>query len=50
MVKNRHWLSLGTVVIVCTAGLLVGRSQAQPEKGQQADPQSSTGFTASPPR
>jgi hypothetical protein len=38
MDKARCRLSLGMVIVVVAAGLLVGRSQAQPEPGQRADP------------
>ena len=38
MSKNRKLLSLGIVVVFVAAGLLVGRSEAQPEQGRRADP------------
>jgi hypothetical protein len=36
MGKNRHWLSFGMVLLAFAVGLLVSRSHAQPEKGQQS--------------
>ena len=38
MSKNRLWLSLGVLIVVLAVGLLVGRSQAQPEQSRRADP------------
>jgi hypothetical protein len=38
MSKNRWCLPLVTVIVVVAIGLLVGRSQAQPEKSRRAGP------------
>jgi hypothetical protein len=37
MIKRRHFLSLGIVIVFVAAGFFVGRSQAQPEQLQRAD-------------
>jgi hypothetical protein len=38
MSKDRQFLALSAVIVCVAVGLLVGRSQAQPEQSRRADP------------